>query len=185
MQKEFAKASPNVLNIADSMERTFAARQKWIAEECPSVADIFEAYPALSEVKEVFLEFQRITSVHLQELEALAERHMPTLLRLAGKKVEGVSLKLLAKAATVPDGGSVYMDPSYRLVFPSDQKYRSTFHLTTNARGSQLCNASKILPCLLKLRWFQKIRKTPWKRSSGKKRLRLACTFEVPVAHFI
>lgn len=108
MQKEFAKASPNVLNIADSMERTFAARQKWIAEECPSVADIFEAYPALSEVKEVFLEFQRITSVHLQELEALAERHMPTLLRLAGKKVEGVSLKLLAKAATVPDGGCEY-----------------------------------------------------------------------------
>lgn len=53
MRKEFAKPSPNVLIIKDSMERTFASRQKWIAEECPSVADIFEAYPALSEVKEV------------------------------------------------------------------------------------------------------------------------------------
>ncbi|XP_042145034.1 sterile alpha motif domain-containing protein 3-like [Ixodes scapularis] len=126
MQKEMAKASPDTEKVRDSMERTFDARRKWIAGECPSAADIFETYPALGAVEEVFLEFQRINGVHPRQLETIAERYMVSLLTLAGKKVETFSMELLTKAETVPDGGWM-KTLAFLLTLPRMVKERPSF----------------------------------------------------------
>lgn len=67
MQKEMAKASPDTEKVRDSMERTFDARRKWIAGECPSAADIFETYPALGAVEEVSEEHCRARHFRIVE----------------------------------------------------------------------------------------------------------------------
>ncbi|CAN7998338.1 unnamed protein product [Ixodes hexagonus] len=77
-------------------------------------------------VPRVFLEFKRITGVHPKKLEALAQKHVLTLLTLAGKKAEAISLDLMAKADTAPDG-SWMTTLAFLLTLPRLMKEWATF----------------------------------------------------------
>lgn len=48
MQREMLKASPSYHYLMDSMSRTYAERRLWISREIPSVADVVEKHPALT-----------------------------------------------------------------------------------------------------------------------------------------
>lgn len=54
MKREAGKVDPNTARLADSMERTFPARRKWIVEERPLLGTILEEYPALSTKEKVY-----------------------------------------------------------------------------------------------------------------------------------
>ncbi|XP_058631517.1 sterile alpha motif domain-containing protein 3-like [Onychostoma macrolepis] len=69
--------------IKEKMNKTFAHRRHEIINQCPSVQDIKERWPALFQPSQVTAEFQRITTVQLEpKFMSSLDLHTPKLLTL-------------------------------------------------------------------------------------------------------
>ncbi|XP_016341109.1 sterile alpha motif domain-containing protein 3-like [Sinocyclocheilus anshuiensis] len=79
---EFKKKN-NERMIKEKMNKTFAHRRHEIINQCPSVQNTKERWPALFQPSQVIAEFQRITTVQLEaKLMSSLDLHTPKLLTL-------------------------------------------------------------------------------------------------------
>ncbi|KAM9467767.1 sterile alpha motif domain-containing protein 3-like [Clarias gariepinus] len=104
---EFKKKN-NERMIKEKMNKTFAHRRHEIINQCPSVQNIKERWPALFQLSQVFAEFQRITTLQLEpKFMSSLDLYTPKLMTLFRGKGGALGERLKTEMELLkPNGGS-------------------------------------------------------------------------------